>query len=121
VSQKPSDAGKLRRYLLGALSEDETAELEGLYFASDELFEELLAEEDDLVDAYVSGELTPDEMSRFDALLSGSARLRGDRNNSGQAGQADQAGHASGRSSSPFLARSIGCATARRTKHTNLR
>ena len=76
MSQKPSDAGKLRRYLLGSLSEDESAEMEGLYFTSDDLFEELLAEEDDLIDASVTDELTPDEKGRFDGLLPGSARLR---------------------------------------------
>jgi anti-sigma factor RsiW len=76
VTQKSVNVGRLRRYLLGSLSEEEAAELESLYFASDEVFEDLLAEEDDLVDAYVADELPPDERSRFDRLLPVSSRLR---------------------------------------------
>jgi hypothetical protein len=76
VIQKPVKEGNLRRYLLGTLPEEELAGLESLYFASDEVFEDLLAEEDDLVDAYVADELPLDERSRFDKLLPGSSRLR---------------------------------------------
>lgn len=76
MTQKSVNMGRLRRYLLGSLSEEEAAELENLYFSSDEVFEDVLAEEDDLVDAYVADELPPDERSRFEKLLPGSSRLR---------------------------------------------
>lgn len=76
MTQKSENTGRLRRYLLGNLSEEEAAEFEGLYFASDEVFEDLLAEEDDLIDAYVAEELTPDERSRLERLLPVSTRLR---------------------------------------------
>ena len=47
----------MQQYLLGRLPEEAEAELERRYLADDALFEELLAIEDDLRDAYVRGEL----------------------------------------------------------------
>lgn len=53
------------RYLLGAASEPEQRQLEEQYFADDGAFEELLAVEDDLIDACVRGELSPQEREQF--------------------------------------------------------
>jgi len=60
---------KLRPYLLGIVSEQEQNEIEERYFADDEYFENMLAAEDELVEAYVSGELTRRERKRFDECL----------------------------------------------------
>lgn len=56
----------MRRYLLGELPEDQQAELEARYFADDELFELLLATEDDLLDRYARGEFSEHERKRLE-------------------------------------------------------
>lgn len=76
MTQHQEDEGKLRRYLLGSLPDEESAELERRYFADDSLFEELLAEEDDILDSYASGDLSDEERRRFEKLLESSSRLR---------------------------------------------
>jgi len=59
----------MQQYLLGRLPEEEEAELERLYLADDALFEELLAIEDDLRDAYVRGELSMPDHEAFQRRL----------------------------------------------------
>jgi hypothetical protein len=59
------DDGMLVRYLLGASPDDETERLDELSVTDDEFAVRLSALEDDLVDAYVSGELRDDELARF--------------------------------------------------------
>jgi len=54
------------RYLLGELTEEECDELEGAYFATTDGFEELQAVEQELMDAYVAGELSPERRLRFE-------------------------------------------------------
>jgi len=66
----------LRRYLLGQMDEDERAEFEEKYFADDELFEELVEVENDLVDAYIDGVLTPAERKRFEERFMSTAEGR---------------------------------------------
>lgn len=56
----------VQRFLLGNLSESERAELEDRFFANDDFFQELLIGEDDLIDAYVGGELPAAEGSLFE-------------------------------------------------------
>jgi hypothetical protein len=56
----------VQRFLLGNLSESERAELEDRFFANDDFFQELLIGEDDLIDAYVRGELPAAEGSLFE-------------------------------------------------------
>lgn len=60
---------KLRQYLLGTASEEQQNEIEERYFADDEYFEKMLAAEDELVEAYASGELSRRERKRFDEYL----------------------------------------------------
>src|SRR5262245_33230662 len=55
------------RYLLGELTEEECDELEGVYFATTDGFEELQAVEQELMDAYVAGELSPERRLRFES------------------------------------------------------
>jgi len=54
------------RYLLGVSSQAEREQIESEYFADDHAFQEMLAAENDLIDAYARGELTRDERRRFE-------------------------------------------------------
>ena len=65
----PDQENQMVRYLLGQLAEQEEAEFEGQYLANDSLFEELLAVEDDLHDAYVREELSVHDGEAFEARL----------------------------------------------------
>ena len=63
--RKTNDEILMRRYYLGDLLQEERVRLEGRYLADVEVFEELLAAENDLIDAYVRGELTEAERQQF--------------------------------------------------------
>jgi len=56
----------LVKYLLGELNEQELESIEDHYFRDIEFFEQLLVVEDELIDAYVRGELTIEEIARFE-------------------------------------------------------
>ena len=56
----------MRRYFLGDLPQEERVRLEDRYLLDVALFEELLAAENDLIDAYVRGELTEAERQQFE-------------------------------------------------------
>jgi hypothetical protein len=62
-----SQAGLMRRYLLGLLQEPEQAALEERFFEDGEILGEMRAVEGDMVDAYVRGRLAPDEKSVFES------------------------------------------------------
>jgi anti-sigma-K factor RskA len=72
---KTSDA-TLRRYLLGQLAEAEAEALEERYFGDADLLDELRAQEDHLLEAYLEQTLETGERQRVDEMLSGSADLR---------------------------------------------
>jgi hypothetical protein len=55
------------RYLLGELTENECDALEEAYFTRDGGFEELVAIEQELIDSYVAGELSPAQRRRFES------------------------------------------------------
>ena len=55
----------LRAYLLGMLPEEETERLDELSVTEDQFAQNLLIAEDDLIDAYVNGELTGSELLQF--------------------------------------------------------
>jgi hypothetical protein len=57
----------MRRYLLGDLPQEERARLEDGYSTDADMFEEMLATENDLIDSYVRGELTEVERRQFEA------------------------------------------------------
>jgi hypothetical protein len=63
------------RYLLGDLSEDEKTRMEEAFFADDSKFEAVELAEDDLIDAYIRKELSPEELRRFKAKVLRSPRL----------------------------------------------
>lgn len=56
----------LVRYLLGEASPEECSDLEAKYLANAELFEELAAAENDLIDAYAAGQLRDPDRRRFE-------------------------------------------------------
>ena len=62
--------------LAGRLSEEERERLEDRLLADDELFAELAGAEDDLVDAFVRGDLEPGDERALERLLMGSERVR---------------------------------------------
>lgn len=66
VAQNLDKDELMSRYLLGDLSEAEQTTLEDEYFADDEIFGQMLAVEDDLIDAYVHGELPAAEREQFE-------------------------------------------------------
>ena len=68
---------RLRDLVLGTMPEDEREELEEALLLGDEGFEDALAEEAELLDAYARGELAPEDRERVDELLAHSQRLKG--------------------------------------------
>lgn len=63
------------RYLLGTLSPEEETRVEESFIADDHKFEELELAEDELIDAYVSNELTPAERRQFETKLLTTTRV----------------------------------------------
>ncbi len=66
----------IRRYLLGGLSVRERARFEECYFKSDDLFEKMEMVEDELIDAYVRGQLSESECRLFEENYLSSERRR---------------------------------------------
>src|SRR5258706_8231199 len=64
-----------KRYLLGKLSEEEAIRLEEHYFSDDAAFEEIGIAEDELIDAYVRGDLSAADREQFQRSLVSSERL----------------------------------------------
>lgn len=65
--QRTTNEILMRRYLLGDLPQEDRTRLEDQYSANAEVFEEVLATENDLIDSYVRGELTEVERQKFEA------------------------------------------------------
>lgn len=63
-------------YLLGELSAEEQAEIERRYFSEDDFFKQVLAVEDDLIDAYLRDGLSARERERFESYFLASADRR---------------------------------------------
>src|SRR5437899_620032 len=66
----------LTRYLLGALPAEEAERLDGLSITDEELAARLKAVENDLVDDYVRGEVTGENLARFKTFYLASAKRR---------------------------------------------
>jgi len=66
---KVEDDKLARQYLLGELSQSEGAKVEEEFFEDDEAFERLNSVEDELIDAYTLGQLSPVERKRFEQRL----------------------------------------------------
>jgi hypothetical protein len=76
LAARPISETKRVRYLLGLSSGAERERIESEYFESDAAFQELLAAEDDLFDAYARGDLTDEERQRFEKSFRRSQRKR---------------------------------------------
>lgn len=63
------------RYLLGKLSDAESASLEERSFVDDNVFDEIEIAEDELIDAYVGGSLSAEDRERFENKLLKSGRI----------------------------------------------
>ena len=60
------EAAQRTRFLLGGGTEAERERLEAEFFADDDAFQQMLAAEDDLIDAYARGELSDSERRQFE-------------------------------------------------------
>jgi hypothetical protein len=77
AEQQRFDDQVLIRYLLGTLPEDEAERLDGLSITDDAFAWQLNAVENDLVDGYLRGELSGDDLARFKkSYLSSPKRLQ---------------------------------------------
>src|SRR5262245_12113371 len=66
----------ITQYLLGALPATEAERLDELSFTDEDFAATLKAAENDLVDAYVQGELTGDALAQFESYYLASPRRR---------------------------------------------
>jgi cbb3-type cytochrome oxidase subunit 3 len=56
-------------FLLGKFTEEENLKIEEGFFSDKNLFEDILIAENDLIDAYVTGGLSPEDKRRFESRL----------------------------------------------------
>ena len=66
MTPTPEVQERIRRYLLGQLTDGAREEFEQELLVDVDLFEELLVAEDELIDGYLVGELPPDERVQFE-------------------------------------------------------
>ena len=64
--RREHDSTQLRRYVLGALTEDERGGIEHDYFDRADVLDRVYAAEDDLIDDYLSDRLASEERERFE-------------------------------------------------------
>lgn len=76
VKDQNNDDEILTQYLLGSLTEEKSEELDELSIADDVMAARLQLIENDLVDAYVSGELSGKTLERFESFYLTSPRRR---------------------------------------------
>jgi len=61
-----SNSNEIKEYLLGSLSQEAQRRVEERILIEEGFFEELLCGEDELVDQYIGGHLSPEERDRFE-------------------------------------------------------
>src|SRR4051812_14731756 len=89
----------MMRYLLGELSGQEQAALEGKYFTDPQVFDQVLKTESELVDGYVRGQLSAEVRERFEeSYLKHPARRERVQFARALAAKLDQAGEPAARS-----------------------
>jgi hypothetical protein len=76
VSTTTIDTNEIIRYLLGQLPEAESDRIDELCFVDDEFSARLLVVEDDLIDAYVRGQLSVDAHKHFEKKYLAAPHLR---------------------------------------------
>jgi len=74
IAEQPESSELLTRYLLGALSQEEAERLDERSIADDEFVLRLDAVENDLVDAFVRGELSGESLERFESVYLSTSR-----------------------------------------------
>ena len=67
MTPTPEVQERLRQYLLGQLGDDGREEIEKDLLTNDELFQELLVIEDEIIDDYISGDLTAINRAAFES------------------------------------------------------
>lgn len=72
VSMNAKMEDLIRRFLLGELSEQERAQVEERFLADNEFFEEVLSAEDALMDQYLQGQLSGEQLERAKTLFQSS-------------------------------------------------
>jgi len=70
------EAAQRTRFLLGGGTEAERERLEAEFFTDDDAFQQMIAAEDDLIDAYARGELTDSERWQFEQRFMNSSADR---------------------------------------------
>ena len=70
------EAAQRTRFLLGGGTEAERERLEAEFFADDDAFQQMIAAEDDLIDAYARGELSDSERRQFEQRFMNSSEGR---------------------------------------------
>lgn len=68
----------IHRFLLDKLSAEERADIEARFLADNEFFETMLAAESSLIDKYLRGELSGDDLQRAQKLFESSETQRGE-------------------------------------------
>jgi hypothetical protein len=76
VTSIQHDPDEVRAFLLGRLGDEAADDFESRLFADDELLRRVNEGEDALVDQFVDGELSPDELQRFQELCRRSPGLQ---------------------------------------------
>jgi hypothetical protein len=76
MPDRTGDKTFMVRYILGQVSPEERAGFEERYQADEDLFEELVAAENDLIDAYARGELSGTDRLRFESRFLATPELR---------------------------------------------
>jgi hypothetical protein len=76
LAKDPVNDELMMRYFLGDLTDEEQLRLEELYFVDDGTFEQLAALEDELIDAYVRGELSGPQRKQFESHFLNSTERR---------------------------------------------
>ena len=66
MTDQGDDRKMITDYLLGELPDPDQKALEARYFVDDALFEQLLAIEDEMIERYARGEVTPAERAQFE-------------------------------------------------------
>jgi hypothetical protein len=70
MANSPSDdSASIRRYLLGDVSDAERGRVEEFLMVDDDFYDRILVEEDELVDAYLDDDLSPEDARRFDTVF----------------------------------------------------
>jgi CHAT domain-containing protein len=69
MAQEPNDRSTIREYLLGRLPDSQRQDFEQRLISDDTALEELLMGEDELIDAYLRGELDADQKRMFESFF----------------------------------------------------